>query len=194
MRRAGDSHSSSLKSGGTFNCQRQRRQAAWFRQRALLRGEGDGSGHRPLPGQGRVAAGGPRSLRVATFCSRPSSHVVLLRAKSNRGLGGALMRQSVRLCRSCVTEPSRHVWGLQQRSGRILGDYARRLMCRSLSDRGSIPRISTELQRGTSCAGRGSAPCARAVPPAVVLAGSSLCPPRASKPEGDLRLPNSSTG
>jgi len=44
--------------------QRQRRQAARFRQRALLLGEGDGSGHR-APGEAhRAGACGPRSLAL----------------------------------------------------------------------------------------------------------------------------------
>lgn len=60
--RAGDGHSSSLESGDKLKCQRLSSSAHRLRQRALLRGEGGGSGRCSLPGEGRSRAGGPRSL------------------------------------------------------------------------------------------------------------------------------------
>lgn len=114
--RAGDGHSTPLESGDTFNCQRQRSSAHRLWQCALHRSCEVGFGRSADGGEARCArAGGLRSLRAATFCSRPSSHVVLDRAQSNRGLGGATMRQSVRLCRKCVTEPFRTTGATRRR-------------------------------------------------------------------------------
>lgn len=140
--RAGSGHSLSLKSGDTFNCQRQCSSAHRLWQCALL-GSRDHSGGRDADEACGARVGGSRSLRVATFCSRPSSHVVLLRAQSNRGLGGAPMRQSVRLCRNCVTEPSQRTVAASKSLRSISSSYARRPLREVFQDAGSIPARST---------------------------------------------------